>query len=93
MNWRILAEDEQKVSEELVAVAVAYDDITAKLVQTYLIDHRVLTFTPEAPQVPLYPSIPQPIFIWVPLRKREEAVALLQELALNWAQEKAEEHA
>ncbi|MER3559466.1 MAG: hypothetical protein C4336_08535 [Armatimonadota bacterium] len=85
MSWHILPEDRQKVLDNLVAVAVAYDEVTAKLVQSYLIDHRIMAFAPELHEVPLYPRVRQDISIWVPRRKREEAIMVLRTLAENRA--------
>lgn len=81
MRWHLLPEERQKVSGNLVAVAVAYDDLTAKMVQSYLIDHRIFAFVPDAPAKPLYPVIPHDFLIWVPQRQREEAIDLLKALA------------
>lgn len=85
MSWHILPENRQKVLDNLVAVAVAYDEVTAQLVQSYLIDHCIIAFAPELHEVPLYPPVRQDISIWVPRRKREEAIMVLRTLAENRA--------
>lgn len=81
MRWHLLPQERQKVSGNLVAIAVAYDDLNAKMVQSYLIDHRIFAFVPDTPAVPLYPAIPHDFLIWVSQRQREEAVNLLKALA------------
>ncbi|MDW8107081.1 MAG: hypothetical protein RMK45_06335 [Armatimonadota bacterium] len=76
MNWYVLGERERLRSGRFVAVAVAYDDITATLVRDYLLEHRIDALFPPGSYL-WRPA--QPTYIWVHADDEQEAVALLEE--------------
>ncbi|MCS6923037.1 MAG: DUF2007 domain-containing protein [Fimbriimonadales bacterium] len=79
MRWYILSERERQRSGRFVAVAAAYDDLTATLVRDYLREHGIGAAFP--PVSYLYPSFTR---IWVHADDEEEAVQLLTALQAEW---------
>lgn len=83
MRWYILGERERQRSGQFVAVAAAYDDMTATLVRDYLREHGVGAAFP--PVTYLYG--PLMTRIWVHADDEQEALRLLQELQVEWRDE------
>ncbi|MCS6919143.1 MAG: DUF2007 domain-containing protein [Fimbriimonadales bacterium] len=80
VSWYIFSERERMRSGQFVAVAAAYDDITATLVRDYLWEHGVGAAFP--PVTYLYgPLLTR---IWVHADDEEEAVRLLEALQVEW---------
>ncbi len=80
MNWYILSERERQRSGQFVAVAAAYDDLTATLVRDYLRENGVGAAFP--PVTYLYgPLLTR---IWVHADDEETALRLLDELRAEW---------
>lgn len=80
MNWHILSGRERPRAGQFVAVAVAYDDLTAALVRDYLRENGVgATFLPVT-----YLFAPLPTRIWVHGDDEEVALRLLNELRAEW---------
>ncbi len=80
MNWYILGERERQRSGQFVAVAAAYDDMTATLVRDYLRENGVGAAFP--PITYLYG--PLQTRIWVHSDDEETALRLLEELRTEW---------
>lgn len=80
MGWYILSERERQVSGQFVAVAAAYDDMTATLVRDYLRENGVGAAFP--PVTYLYG--PLRTRVWVHADDEQEALRLLQELQAEW---------
>jgi hypothetical protein len=81
MNWYILGERERLHSGQFVAVAAAYDDMTATLVRDYLREHGINAAFPPVNYL-FYTQLPTRI--WVHADDVEEALGLLQELQAEW---------
>ncbi len=81
MRWHLLDESERQTMGEFVAVAVAYDLLTAVLVRDYLREAKIPAYTPTS-SGPI-PSITYHL-IWVPKRDLEESLTVLKELSATW---------
>ncbi|MFN3690024.1 MAG: putative signal transducing protein [Fimbriimonadales bacterium] len=80
MRWYILNERERQRSGQFVAVAAAYDDMTATLVRDYLRERGIgAAFPPVS-----YLYGPLPTRIWVHADDEEVALRLLEELHAEW---------
>ncbi len=88
MHWYILDEAKRPQTGRFVAVAVAFNELEATLLRDYLVERHILTYVPPA-TLP-YPLIDK-IYIWVPLEKAQEAVALLEMLTNGWQEEPTDE--
>ncbi|MFN4032871.1 MAG: hypothetical protein ACK4ME_04515 [Fimbriimonadales bacterium] len=81
MRWYILSERERQRSGQFVAVAAAYDDLTATLVRDYLLERGVGAVFPPVTYI-FYVS--KPTRIWVHADDEERAIDLLRELQAEW---------
>lgn len=80
MRWYILGERERVRSGQFVAVAVAYEDMTATLVRDYLRERGIgAAFSPVTH---LY--IPLPTRIWVHADDEADALESLRQLQAEW---------
>jgi len=80
MRWYILGERERQRMGQFVAVAAAYDDMTASLVRDHLLQNGIDAAFP--PVSTLYG--PTPTRIWVHADDETEALCLLEELRAQW---------
>jgi hypothetical protein len=80
MNWYILGERERLHSGQFVAVAAAYDDMTATLVRDYLRENGINAAFPPI----TYVYGPLLTRIWVHADDEEAALRLLEELRAEW---------
>ncbi|MFN7018924.1 MAG: hypothetical protein ACK4RG_06570 [Fimbriimonadales bacterium] len=80
MSWYILSARERQRSGQFVAVAAAYDDMTATLVRDYLRERGInAVFLPVT-----YLYGPLQTRIWIHRDDEEIALRLLEELRAEW---------
>lgn len=80
MRWYILGERERLRMGQFVAVAAAYDDMTATLVRDHLLENGIDAAFP--PVSTLYGATPT--HIWVHADDEVEALRLLEDLRTQW---------